>query len=125
MSALMRYKGSARSGGILSWFLQRWSGVLLVVLLLTHFFISHFNGHHCVTYEMVMERLANPMWKLFDLSFLYLAAYHGVMGALSVVSDYKINPRLKVIVYSVGLFMIGYLVIFGTITILSVHAVGS
>lgn len=122
MSTTVRYKGSSRSGGIMSWFLQRWTGVILVILLFTHFFITHFNGQHCVTYEMVMERLSNPVWKLFDLAFLYFAAYHGIMGALNVVSDYKIDAKLKVIIYSIAYALLSYIVIFGTITILSVQA---
>lgn len=125
MSTTMRYKGSARSGGISSWFLQRWTGVLLVIMLITHFVICHFSGQHSVTYEWVMQRLSNPVWKAFDLIFLYLAAYHGVMGALSVVSDYKINNTLKVIIYTFGITLLTYLLVFGTVTILSIHAVGS
>ncbi len=125
MSTVTRYKGSARSGGIKHWFFQRWSGIILIILLFVHFFITHFNGHSSVTYEMVMERLSNPLWKLFDLAFLYLAAYHGIMGALSVVSDYKINSTLKVLIYSIAMVLIGYIVIFGTITIVSIQAVGS
>ena len=125
MSTVSRYKGSARSGGIKHWFFQRWSGVLLVALLLIHFFITHFNGHSHVTYEMVLERLSNPLWKLFDLAFLYLAAYHGIMGALSVISDYKINSKLKVLIYSIAMALIGYIVIFGTITIVSIQSAGS
>jgi succinate dehydrogenase / fumarate reductase membrane anchor subunit len=122
MSTNDRYKGSARSGGIRDWFLQRWTGMILVFLLITHFVISHFHGHPYVTYEMVMERLANPVWKFFDLSFLYLAAYHGVMGFATVMADYKINATLKTAIYSVALAILAYIVIFGTITILSVSA---
>ncbi len=90
------YKGSSRSGGIHNWFLQRWTGVLLIFMLITHFVISHFHGQPYVTYEMVMERLANPVWKLFDISFLYLAAYHGIMGAWVVVKGLlKYSRHLK------------------------------
>lgn len=125
MSTSVRYKGSSKSGGILHWFLQRWTGVVLIVLLFVHFFITHFSGHSHMTYELVMERLSNPAWKLFDLAFLYFAAYHGIMGALSVVSDYTINTKLKMAVYSMAILIFSYIVIFGTITILSIQPVGS
>lgn len=125
MSIPMRYKGSSKSGGIFDWFLQRWSGVVLVILLFVHFFITHFSGHQHMTYELVMERLSNPVWKLFDLAFLYFAGYHGIMGALSVVGDFKIDGRLKVAAYSIAIALFSYIAIFGTITILSVQPVGS
>lgn len=124
MSLTAKYKGSSRSGGVKHWFWQRWTGVVLVILLFVHFFITHFNGHDHITYEMVLERLSNPVWKLFDLAFLYFAAYHGIMGALSVVLDYKINSKLKVAIYSFFLALISYIVIFGTITIVSIQPVG-
>lgn len=119
-----RYKGSAKSGGIKSWFFHRWTGVILVIMLITHFFISHFNGHEHVTYEMVMERLTTPAWKTFDLAFLYFASYHGIYGAYNVISDYKLNKTAKVAVFSIGIALISYLVIFGTITIVSLKSVG-
>jgi succinate dehydrogenase / fumarate reductase membrane anchor subunit len=121
MTTNIKYNGSAKSGGIKHWFFQRWTGMLLICMLITHFVISHFHGHPYVTYDMVMERLANPVWKFFDLSFLYLAAYHGIMGVLAVVSDYKISAILKVTIYSVAMAIMAYIVIFGTITILSVN----
>jgi succinate dehydrogenase / fumarate reductase membrane anchor subunit len=122
MSTVSTYKGSSRSGGIMHWFMQRWSGVLLVIMLFTHFILCHFTGDHSpMTYEKVMQRLADPAWKAFDLAFLYLAAYHGVMGALSVISDYKICKCWKVTIYSIGLAILAYITIFGTVTIVSLH----
>lgn len=122
MSTNLRYKGSARSGGILDWFLQRWTGVLLIFMLIIHFVIMHFGGHDYVTYDTVIERLSNPVWKLFDLAFLYLATYHGIKGGLAVIADYKINATVKVAIYSLAITLLAYIVIFGTITILSVAA---
>lgn len=124
MCSTGRYKGSAKSGGIFNWFIQRWTGVVLVILLLTHFYISHFTGAHQITYSSVMERLSNPAWKTFDLVFLYFATYHGVMGAWNVVSDYKICKMCKVFIYSLFLALIAYLVVFGTVTIVSIQPVG-
>ena len=119
-----KYKGSAKSGGIKDWFFQRWTGIVLVIMLLTHFFLSHFHGQHHITYDMVMERLSTPAWKTFDLAFLYFASYHGIMGAYNVISDYKINKAAKVAVFSIGIALISYLLIFGTLTIVSLKSVG-
>lgn len=83
----MRYKGSLRSGGATAWFLQRLSGLLLIVLLLVHFAVLH-GGDGTVTYGKVAARLATPAWKTFDLLFLVLGIFHGMNGLLSVIRDY-------------------------------------
>lgn len=125
MNLPVRYKGSSKSGGIMDWFLQRWTGAVLLVLLFIHFGITHFSGHQHMTYELVMERLSNPVWKLFDLAFLYFAGYHGIMGALNVLGDFKVDARIKVAAYSIAIALFAYIAIFGTITILSLQPVGS
>ncbi len=87
LSSAMRYKGSVRSGGATAWFLQRLSGLVLVVLLLVHFAVLH-GGDGVVTYEKVASRLATPAWKTFDLLFLVLGIFHGMNGLLMVIRDY-------------------------------------
>ncbi len=83
----MRYKGSLRSGGAMLWFFQRFSGLVLIVLLLVHFAVLH-GGDGTVTYEKVAARLATPAWKTFDLLFLVLGIFHGMNGLLMVIRDY-------------------------------------
>ncbi len=87
LSTGTRYKGSVRSGGAAAWFLQRLSGLVLVVLLLVHFAVLH-GGDGVVTYEKVASRLATPAWKAFDLLFLVLGIFHGMNGFLMVIRDY-------------------------------------
>lgn len=122
MTSSRNYKGSLFSGGIWEWFAQRWTGVILFIMILTHFFVAHFISDGHITYDKVMERLANPYWKAFDLAFLYLASYHGIFGLLSIVKDYKISSAWKIVILSFSLAILLYLVVFGSITILSVGA---
>ncbi len=81
-----RYQGSGKSGD-LSWLLQRVSGVALLILLLGHFFIEHFAGI-TIDYQHVAARLANPLWKAFDLTFVVFALYHGINGIFMNIEDY-------------------------------------
>ncbi len=81
-----RYQGSGK-GGDLSWLLQRVSGVALLILLLGHFFIEHFAGVP-VDYQHVAARLASPLWKAFDLTFVVFALYHGINGIFMNIEDY-------------------------------------
>jgi succinate dehydrogenase / fumarate reductase membrane anchor subunit len=81
-----RYSGSGKSGEW-NWLLQRVSGVALLILLLGHFFIEHFAGIQ-VDYQSVAARLASTGWKLFDLTFVVFALYHGINGIFMVIEDY-------------------------------------
>ncbi len=81
-----RYQGSGK-GGEISWLLQRVSGIALLFLLLGHFFIQHFTGV-AINYHNVAERLATPEWKLFDLTFVVFALYHGINGIFMSLEDY-------------------------------------
>ncbi len=81
-----RYQGSGKSGD-LSWLLQRVSGIALLFLLLGHFFIEHFTGVP-VDYKHVAARLADPLWKTFDLTFVVFALYHGINGIFMNIEDY-------------------------------------
>ena len=83
----MRYKSTLGSGGAMTWFLQRLSGLVLVVLVLVHFAVLH-GGDGKVTYETVAARLSTPAWKTFDLLFLVIGIYHGMNGLLMVIRDY-------------------------------------
>ncbi len=82
-----RYQGSAKSGEW-NWLLQRVSGVALLVLLLGHFFVEHFVGHTGLTYQAVAARFASLGWKIFDLTFVVFALYHGINGIFMVIEDY-------------------------------------
>jgi len=82
-----RYQGSAKSGEW-NWLLQRVSGVALLVLLLGHFFIEHFAGGGGLTYQAVAARFSSLGWKLFDLTFVIFALYHGINGIFMNIEDY-------------------------------------
>ncbi len=81
-----RYQGSGKSGEW-NWLFQRVSGAALLVLLLGHFFIEHFTGVQ-IDYQTVSARLASTGWKLFDLTFVVFALYHGINGIFMVIEDY-------------------------------------
>ena len=117
----MQYRGSSNSGEI-AWFLQRLSGLVLVIVLGMHFVLLHYLDidpltHH-VTFSTVAARISTPFWKTVDLGFLVLAVYHGLNGIWMVVCDYIHRPLARVVLYSM-LCMLGLaMIILGTITIL-------
>jgi succinate dehydrogenase hydrophobic membrane anchor protein len=82
-----------RSGGILLWFSQRLSGLFLLVMLLSHFYFLHYYQEGFVTYDKVAARLASNSWKVFDLSFLVLALFHGMNGLWTLILEYVHNEK--------------------------------
>lgn len=103
------------SRGSRGWLLQRVSGALLFITLGTHFFIYHYfmgpgmwgfdsigyGANDLLTLGAMAESdpslarfyalagmFANPIWKVFDVTFITLASYHGFYGIHSIVDDW-------------------------------------
>ena len=121
LSIAMRYKGPARSGGAVAWFLQRLSGLVLLVLLLVHFAVLH-GGDGLVTYEKVVSRLATPAWKTFDLLFLVLGIFHGMNGFLMVIRDYAAPGWKRGALYAAVVVAGAVFLILGCLTVIPFRA---
>lgn len=85
-----KYAGS-RSSGANKWFLQRITGIALVVLLIGHYILMHATPDSGHTYQAVLERMRNPFWKAIDLGFLTFGLWHGLNGTWNVIRDFKIK----------------------------------
>jgi len=96
-------------GGLVSWLLQRLSGVLIVVLLGLHFYITHYTGY--VDSAHVLGRLhGNLAWLLTDMALVALVGYHGFNGLRHIVLDYRPSPRtIKAVNAGTGLAFIAFL----------------
>ncbi len=83
-----RYKGSGKTGAF-EWFFQRVSGIALLILLIGHFYIQHFYAPGTTPdYHTVAVRLSGMGWKLFDLTFVVFALWHGINGIFEFIDDY-------------------------------------
>lgn len=108
------------SGGAFAWFMQRITGVVLLLGLLAHFWVLHFfpAEHGEITFDTVMARLQHPLWRAADLLFLIAALYHGLNGIILVVQDYIRAARLRTfIVGALWVIAVFYLIV-GSLTIL-------
>ena len=80
----------------LNWSLQSWTGVLLVIILLVHFYVLHFVTRGAqVTFATVAARLDAPIWRAIDIVFVFLAVYHGLNGLRMVVLDVGFMERYE------------------------------
>ena len=116
------FAGSSNTGAM-SWFFQRISGLLLVIILLVHFGLIHGTevdeDLHQVTYKPVAERLASTTWKTIDLAFLFLAVFHGLNGLWMVLGDYAHRAWARTSLFTVVCILGFVLLILGSVTILS------
>lgn len=106
------------SGGAFHWFLQRVSGAVLFVLLVIHFWVTHYFPGGALSYQNVATRLSQPGWKLIYLVFLVLCIYHGLNGFWIILQDYMRNDNLRLLIF--GAIMIAglFLLSIGMLTII-------
>jgi succinate dehydrogenase / fumarate reductase, membrane anchor subunit len=89
--------GSTGGSGAMGWLFQRISGLVLVLLVIFHYFMMHIpvdppRGH---SYHAVYEALTGPYgpwWKMLDLTMLTLALWHGLYGTWAVIRDFQLRP---------------------------------
>ena len=108
--------------GFWLWFLQRVSGVLLLVFVLAHGAITYFVPiadvraglqEDPVTHEVVERRLAQGALLAFDFALLGLALYHGLNGIRGILMEWSFTARhrkaVTAVLHTVGLcaFLLG------------------
>ncbi|HEV2382845.1 MAG TPA: succinate dehydrogenase, hydrophobic membrane anchor protein [Terriglobia bacterium] len=107
-----------------AWIFMRVSGVVLLIMALTHLVIMHLiNNIDVVSYEFVAKRYATPFWRTYDLVMLWLALIHGVNGSRTVLLDYVHRGGLRVVSLT-ALYVVGFIMLaLGSLVILTFHPV--
>ncbi len=105
---LTNYGATARPTGrstgweTFSWYFFRVSGVGLIFLAIIHLLIMHVqNDVSATVYDFVAARYANPFWRVYDLTLLTLALFHGLNGLRIVCDDYIRSRGTRLTVVSV------------------------
>lgn len=101
-----------------AWFFMRVTGLVLVLLTLTHWTIMHFINRLSVQNSAwIVARYQNVFWPTFDAVMLLFAMLHGTNGARMVIDDYipgrTANMLVKGLLYTASFVFI----VFGLITI--------
>lgn len=73
-----------------AWLFMRFSGVVLVFLVIGHLFIGLMwqDGVYRIDFNYVAQRWASPFWQIWDLIMLWLAQLHGGNGIRTIIADY-------------------------------------
>lgn len=98
--------------------MQRITAVALVVFLTLHMVVVHYPPGH-LDFSRVMERLANPVWKVIDILFLLAVLVHALTGAYAVLMDVeRMTPYKRILIG--GALVLGVAAfIYGSITVLN------
>jgi len=88
---------STSSRSTLTWFLQRITGLLLVVFLFTHMNINHLSlGERIIDFSLVNSRLAGSFgWKIFYIMFVPACAFHAMNGLWGILIDYRPSAMIR------------------------------
>ncbi len=113
-------QGGSDSGHWL-WFLQRITGVGVLVTISIHWVVQHFMSMSPalpITYEEVIYRLSQPEFRVLYALFLVFALFHGFHGLWMVGRDYlhaqwsRIGLATILITASTILFVWGVTIVF-------------
>ncbi|MFE6924977.1 succinate dehydrogenase hydrophobic membrane anchor subunit [Nocardia sp. NPDC057663] len=102
-----------------AWLFMRFSGLLLIILVLGHMFIMLMidGGVNRLNFAFVAGRWSSPFWQIWDLSMLWLAQLHGGNGLRTIIDDYSRKDSTRfwlksilvismILVVSVGTYVI-------------------
>jgi succinate dehydrogenase / fumarate reductase membrane anchor subunit len=116
------YGAKPSSGGFetFSWFFFRVSGILLIFLVIFHLIIMHVTTDVAkTTYDFVVARYSNPLWRLYDWLLLTLALLHGMNGLRIVIDDYVRNRSARLTLLSIAGILTLVFLMLGTITLIT------
>src|SRR2546425_378787 len=95
----------------IEWYLQRITGVLLLILLVAHFCVEHYMAAPLrrgeLTYHVILSRISNPYWQAIDIAFLLIALYHGLNGVRGIILDYSKISRRTARLCTAALVLVG------------------
>ncbi len=82
--------------GMVSWVLQRVSGILLAYTIIVHLWTVHYLKANHLTWETITERLAEgTFWSLYYLLFIPTVVYHAFNGIWGIVLDYSPSSAIR------------------------------
>ena len=106
-----------------AWYFMRISGLALVFLAFGHLFITHvLNNVEAVNYAFVADRWGSSgsgfVWRLWDLTMINLAVFHGFNGLRQVLDEYVTRPGRRVITHTLIWTFAAALMVAGSYAIL-------
>lgn len=116
---------NSRSSGSFSWVFQRVTGLILVIVMIGHYILMHYNPQSGHTYDAVLIRMQSNWYRVLDLTFVVLGMYHGLNGIWGIFRDYKLKSWQSITI--IGVLIVGGLAftLWGIKTILGIPYVNT
>ncbi len=96
-----------------SWFLQRISALVIIIVLGLHIAFLHFsNGGKPLIYNDIMTRLRTPVFIVLDILLLVFGLYHALYGLYTIFLDFDSGKKERIVVLGLiiaaGLAFMGF-----------------
>jgi succinate dehydrogenase / fumarate reductase membrane anchor subunit len=104
-----------------AWLFMRFSGVVLLFLVVGHLFIGLLweDGVYRIDFNYIAQRWASPFWQIWDLVMLWLAQLHGGNGMRTIIADYARKDSTKFWLNSTLATSMLLVLVVGTYTLLT------
>ncbi len=90
-----------KTTGFISFFLRRFTGMALVLYLLTHMLVIGSAQGGAESFDKMMGYVQSPVFKLLEIGLLAAVIYHGVDGIrLLIIQIFKVTEKRKVLFYT-------------------------
>jgi succinate dehydrogenase / fumarate reductase membrane anchor subunit len=102
-----------------AWVFMRLSGVVLLVLVLTHLFVNLVLGEGItqIDFAFVAGKWSSPVWQVVDLVMLWLAMMHGTNGVRTIINDYAERDMTRLWLKGMLYFAFAVITVLGTLVI--------
>lgn len=107
---------------VLTWFMQRITGLFLGFFLLTHINVHHLfhdiTTQGLISFESVSENLASSVfWKIYYFLFVPMVVYHAINGIWQIIADFRPSGGAAILIKSL-LWILGIvLIVIGATTL--------
>jgi len=100
---------------LITWFLQRISGLFLGFFLITHLNVHHLfhdiSSHGIIDFESVHANLSSSAWwKVYYFLFVPLIVFHGLNGLWQIIADLRLSPGaatiIKILLWLLGIILV-------------------
>jgi succinate dehydrogenase / fumarate reductase membrane anchor subunit len=114
---MYQYKSSKVTGSK-NWVIQRITGLALVVFMIGHYILMHYQPESGHTYDAVLARMQFSWYRIIDLTFITLGMYHGLNGIWNIVRDYRLTTIKRyailslIFIFGIAFTIWGYTIIF-------------
>ena len=79
----------------LTWILQMFTGLIMILLVTIHFYVTHMTSHEALKYAEVVSRVAQPEFKAMYAVLLLVVSLHAFNGLRAILLDTSAGMRRR------------------------------